>query len=179
MKDLRFIKAMRLSLLMVLLSTGFIMTSCQLDECRENVCVEKITYLRTTVTTIDLGGMNSNVFIGSVSGDLEEYQTTGDLNLNGYTLSLDNIKLTVVGNMNGNGAGGGSQVSTLGSSVVCVQGNIQNNPYYNANDFTCESLSSGGVGSVYDGSIEIGCGEFLIGDTFRNGNYWYEVIECY
>lgn len=164
---------------LLLLLTAVVLTSCQLEECTENVCVERLLAYRTTVTTIDLGGMNGNVFIGSVSGDLEEYQTTGDLNLNGYTLSLDNIKLTVVGNMNGNGTGGGSQVSTLGSSVVCVQGNIQNNPYYNANDFTCESLSNGGVGSTFDGSIEVECGEFLIGDTFRNNNNWYQIVPCY
>ena len=118
------------------------MTSCSEDECTENYRVSLLQSYRLSVTAIDLGGMNSNVFIGSVSGDVEEYQTTGDLNLNGYTLSLDNIRLTVVGNMNGNGTGGGSQVSTLGNSTVCVQGSIQNNPYYNSNDFYCQSLST-------------------------------------
>lgn len=178
MKDVKMIKAMRLSLLIVLLSTGVVVTSCQQDECTENVCVERVRLSRTMVTTIDLSGMNSDVEING-QGSSSDYITTGDLNLNGYTLRLVNIKLTVVGNMNGNGTGGGSQVSTLGTSKVCVQGSIQNNPYYNDNDFTCESLSSGGFGSVYDGSIEVECGDFLIGDTFRNGNSWYKVVECY
>ena len=157
-----------------------IMTSCQPDECKETICIEQILSARISSPTIlDLSGMSGNIFIGSVSGDLEEYQTTGDLNLNGYTLSLDNIKLTVVGNMNGNGVGGGSQVSTLGSSVVCVQGNIQNNPYYNANDFTCDSLSDGNSSSAYEGGVEVNCGEYSIGDFFRSNNSVYRVVECY
>ena len=167
---------MRKSILLILTLALFV--SCQEDECTENVCVERITYLRTTVTTIDLSGMTEDVEINGQGND-DQYQTTGDLNLNGFKLRLVNVQLTVVGNMNGNGTGGGSEVATLGTSTVCVQGSIQNNPYYNDNDFTCGSLSSGGVGSVYDGPIEIECGEFLIGDTFRNGNYWYEVVECY
>lgn len=163
---------MRKSILLILTLALFV--SCQEDECTETVCVEKITYLRTTVTTIDLGGMNSDLTINAQSDEVEDYITTGDVNLNGYELKLINIRLTVSGNLNGAGS-----VRTNGESTVCVQGNIQNNPDYNTNDFTCESLSSGGVGSVYDGSIDIECGEFLIGDTFRNGNYWYEVVECY
>ena len=156
------------------------MSSCQPDECKETICVEKVLSARiASPTIIDLGGMNSNVFIGSMSGDLEEYQTTGDLNLNGYTLSLDNIKLTVVGNMNGNGQGGGSQVSTLGSSVVCVQGSIQNNPYYNANDFTCDSLSGGDFSSTYEGGVEVPCGEYSIGNFIRSNNSVYRVVSCF
>ena len=167
---------MKKSILLILILTLFV--SCQEDECIESVCVERIVSGRTMVTTIDLSGMNSDVELND-QGSSSEYITTGDLNLNGYTLRLVNIKLTVVGNMNGNGTGGGSQISTLGTSTVCVQGNIQNNPYYNDNDFTCGSLSGGGVGSTYDGPIEVNCGEFSIGDTFRNGNNWYQVIECY
>lgn len=163
---------------LALLTVVSILASCEVEECRENICVEKITYLRSNVTTIDLSGMTEDVEINGQGND-DQYQTTGDLNLNGFRLRLVNVQLTVVGNMNGNGTGGGSEVVTLGTSTVCVQGSIQNNPYYNANDFTCGSLSSGGVGSVYDGSIEVECGEFLIGDTFRNGNYWYEIVECY
>jgi hypothetical protein len=177
---------MRLQLLTITLFIGFALTSCQKDECIESVCIERIissessveNTSRVSVTIIDLSGMSSDLEI-KAKGNLEHYQTTGDLNLNGYTLRLVNIKLTVVGNMNGNGTGGGSTVSSLGTSKVCVQGSIQNNPYYNKNDFTCESLSSGGVSSVYDGSIEVECGELLIGEMFREGNNWYKVIECY
>lgn len=178
MRTIKTVKLVRLSLLVALLSVGLTMTSCEVDECVETICVERIISARTSVTTIDLSGMNSDVSINA-QGNLEEYQTTGDLNLNGYTLRLVNIKLTVVGNMNGNGTGGGSQVSTLGNSVVCVQGNIQNNPYYNDNDFYCESLSGGGSTSAYEGQIEVGCGETAIGDVFRSGNLWYEVVQCY
>lgn len=159
---------------LLLLLTAVLLTSCQLEDCKENVCVERLLAYRTTVTTIDLGGMNSDLTINAQSDEVADYVTTGDVNLNGYELKLVNIRLTVVGNLNGEGV-----VRTNGESTVCVQGSIQNNPYYNENDFTCGSLSSGGVGSVYDGSIEVECGEFLIGDTFRNGNYWYEIVECY
>lgn len=163
---------MKKSILLILTLALFV--SCQEDECTENVCVERITYLRTNVTTIDLGGMNSDLTINAQSDEVADYITTGDVNLNGYELKLINVKLTVVGNLNGSGV-----VKTNGESTVCVQGNIQNNPEYNTNDFTCGSLSSGGVGSISSGPIEIQCGEFLVGDTFRNGNYWYEVVECY
>jgi len=150
----------------------FTMTSCSEDECTETYRVSLLQSPRLSVTTIDLGGMNSNVFIGSVSGGLEEYQTTGDLNLNGYTLSLDNIRLTVVGNMNGNGIGGGSQVSTLGSSTVCVQGSIQNNPYYNANDFVCENLSAPVL--VAPDTIQAQCG-LSVGDVIEIDGTRYRV----
>lgn len=171
----------RLSLLSVLLLSVLLFNSCQEDECIETVCVERVvsveSYSRMYIETIDLSNMSEDLTINA-QGNLEEYQTSGDLNLNGYELRLVNIKLTVVGNMNGNGSGGGSKVSTLGRSVVCIQGSIQNDPYYNANDFTCESLSSGGLGTVDGGDLEAKCGEKSIGDTFRSGNYWYIVVPC-
>ena len=160
--------------LLLLLLTAVVLTSCQSEECTENVCVERLLAYRTTVTTIDLGGMNSDLTINAQSNEVADYVTTGDLNLNGYELKLINVRLTVVGNLNGSGV-----VKTNGESTVCVQGSIQNNPEYNANDFTCESLSNGGVGSTFDGSIEVECGEFLIGDTFRNNNNWYQIVPCY
>ena len=160
--------------LLLLLLAAVVLTSCQSEECTENVCVERLLAYRTTVTTIDLGGMNSDLTINAQSNEVADYVTTGDLNLNGYELKLINVRLTVVGNLNGSGV-----VKTNGESTVCVQGSIQNNPEYNANDFTCESLSNGGVGSTFDGSIEVECGEFLIGDTFRNNNNWYQIVPCY
>lgn len=159
---------------LLLVLTAVVLTSCQLEECTENVCVERLLAYRTTVTTIDLGGMTSDLTINAQSGEVADYVTTGDLNLNGYELKLINIRLTVVGNLNGSGV-----VKTNGESTVCVQGSIQNNPEYNTNDFTCGSLSNGGVGSTFDGSIEVECGEFLIGDTFRNNNNWYQIVPCY
>lgn len=172
-------KSINTKTFLVILLGSFILallSSCS-DDCVEVVCVERASYVRTSVTTVDLSGMTEDVEIKSQGND-SEYQTTGDLNLNGFKLRLVNVQLTVVGNMNGNGTGGGSQVSTLGTSTVCVQGSIQNNPEYNSNDFECGSLSSGGVTGVYEGQLEVGCGEVSTGDLFRSGNLWYEVVPC-
>jgi len=54
----------------------------------------------------------------------------GDLNLNGYTLNLRNVNLTVTGNLNGGGT-----ISHCGNSTLCVRGAVQNNP--NLNDLSC------------------------------------------
>ena len=51
--------------------------------------------------------------------------TTGDLNLNGFTLTIKNIQLTVTGNLNGGGT-----VKTQGAhGSICVI-TVQNNPTY-------------------------------------------------
>ena len=163
-------------------------SSCSIEQCTETLCVERMCYAklsssnvsssRVVVETVDLSGMTGDREIKS-QGNNSLYQTTGDLNLNGYHLRLVNVQLTVVGNVNGNGTGGGSRVSTQGTSTVCVQGSIQNNPSYNDEDFNCGSLSSGGSLSYNEGEIEFECGKFIVGDTYRQDNNWYRIIQCY
>lgn len=85
--------------------------------------------------------LTSNTTYGSNCGqnNTENITINGDLNLNGYTLNLRNVNLTVTGNLNG-----GGQVDFCGnrnnpSSSLCVNGVIQNNP--NLNNLTCRTLN--------------------------------------
>lgn len=61
----------------------------------------------------------------------------GDLNLNNFRLRLKNVQLTVTGNLNG-----GGEIVSCGSSTICVQGSVQNNPTLDEDlQFSCSTLS--------------------------------------
>lgn len=96
----------------------------------------------TSQTVIDLSGITGTVTLGSNCSNSQtpqEFVTTGDLNLNGFTLKLRNANLIVTGNLNG----GGSIIGCGSSSNICVTGNIQNNPQLNSNiTLNCNSLST-------------------------------------
>ena len=88
-----------------------------------------IGMITTAQTQINLSGMTSNITLGqncSQSQNPEEYVTTANINLNGFTLNLKNVKLTVRGNLNGIG-----NVTHCGQSNIVLQGIIQNNPNLN------------------------------------------------
>lgn len=93
-------------------------------------------------TTIDLSGMTEDITLGqncSQSQTPEEFVTTGDANLNGFTINLKNSNLTVTGNLNGNG-----EIEGCGQSSLCVNGATQNNP--NIEDgLDCNTLSNNEV----------------------------------
>ncbi|MDC7249138.1 MAG: T9SS type A sorting domain-containing protein [Sphaerochaetaceae bacterium] len=94
-------------------------------------------------TPIDLSGMTEDITLGSncsSSQTPEHYVTTGDLNLNGFTLHLKNVLLEVSGNVNG-----GGEISYCGSSELCASGNVQNNPTIE-NGLSCNTLSTDEVG---------------------------------
>lgn len=59
---------------------------------------------------------------------VQEVIVNGDLNLNGYTLTLRNVKLVVTNNLNGAG-----EIKNCGqsNSSIVVQGSVQNNPNLN------------------------------------------------
>lgn len=63
----------------------------------------------------------------------------GDLNLNGFTLTLKNTRLTIQGNLNGSGSIVACGNPNQSQSNVCVNGSVQNNP--NLNGLNCNALS--------------------------------------
>lgn len=115
-------------------------TSCSPDECLQEYGVQKviITFDRPAVSTIDLSGMKEDLTINPSDATNGEVQTTGDVNLNGFKLSVVNVRLTVNGNLNGGGT-----LRTQGNfGAVCVTGDIQNNPDTEGVNFECENLST-------------------------------------
>lgn len=93
--------------------------------------------LSNAQTTVNLSGLTQNTTLGSsCTGNIESFKTTGDLNLNGKTLHLNNSKLEVVGNINGPGT-----ITYCGTSVLCNRQNIQNNPTISTGLVDCNRLS--------------------------------------
>lgn len=75
-------------------------------------------------TIVNLSGLNQNTTLGtSCEGVTEHFKTTGDLNLNGFVLKLQNATLEVMGNINGSG-----MILHCGNSLLCGRQSIQNNP---------------------------------------------------
>jgi hypothetical protein len=84
--------------------------------------------------------LTENVTIGQNCGNgpVTDYPIPGDLNLNGFTLTLRNVNLQISGNLNGSG-----QIVRCGNydhSNVCVTGVIQNGVVLG--DLTCSTLST-------------------------------------
>lgn len=143
------------------------MTSCSEDECTENYRVS-VVQERQAVSTVDLGGMTGDVTLSPSDATNGEVQTTGDVNLNGHELKVVNIKLTINGNLNG-----GGQVRTQGSNaVICVLGNIQNNPNTQGVNFECESLSTPVL--VAPDTIQAQCG-LSVGDIVEIDGVKYRI----
>lgn len=81
----------------------------------------------------------------------------GDINLNGFTLTLRNVNLIVTGNLNGGGSIVNCGNPNIITSSVCVNGAIQNNPNLNglsctlsAESFTFTSDNNGLKYDVFD-----------------------------
>lgn len=122
--------------ILIAMSIAFF-TSCSPDECMREYNVSLIQS-RLATSTISLSGMTGNVTLNPSDATNGEIQTTGDANLNGFTLTLVNVRLTVNGNLNGGGT-----VKTQGANgAICVVGNIQNNPSTNDAVFNCGTLST-------------------------------------
>lgn len=82
--------------------------------------------------------LTSNEVYGQNCGMNQPVETiiiNGDLNLNGFELTLKNVSLTVTGNINGPGAIDMCSNPNQNNSSVCVNGVIQNSP--NLNGLTC------------------------------------------
>ena len=141
---------MKKVLLVLLAVTLF---NCE-DECTETATMVSQRNARVATPTIDLSGMTGDLTLNPSDAVDHELRTTGDLNLNGFKLTLKNIKLTVSNNLNGGGT-----VKTQGSKgAICVIGATQNNPNLSQANVSCETLSNGGVQFVEGGDAEVPCG---------------------
>jgi hypothetical protein len=87
---------------------------------------------------VTLSGMNKDVKLTPSDATEGVIYTTGDVNLNGYKLTLSNVTLVVRGNLNG----GGTVVTNGNNGSICVNGNTQNNPDVSEANVGCATLSS-------------------------------------
>lgn len=163
----------------LLLVLGFgMIVSCSKDECTEVVMaalqiqskVVQQSYGRVGVTTIDLGGLTSDLQLTPADATNKVIYTTGDLNLNGFKLTLKNVRLNIVGNFNGGGV-----LKTQGAyGAYCMVngGAIQNNPDLSNATNNCGTLSSGGGFGGAQIEVEVPCGT----DTFTRNGLTYKVV---
>ena len=130
---------MKKVLLVLLAVTLF---NCAVEEEQEFCQMEKRavrTNNRVATPTIDLSGMTGDLTLTPADAVNHQLMTTSDLNLNGHTLTLKNIKLTVSNNLNGGGT-----VKTQGAKgAICVIGAVQNNPNLSQANQSCSTLSNG------------------------------------
>jgi len=103
------------------------------------------TLLLLLITTVSFGqnlSLTGNITLPLQGGNCGNGATTEityqDVNLNGFTITLRNVKLNVLGNLNGGGEI--KQCGNQSNSTVCVSGAIQNNP--NLNGLSCAVLGS-------------------------------------
>ena len=130
---------MKKVLLVLLAVTLF---NCAVEDEQEFCQMEKRavrTNNRVATPTIDLSGMTGDLTLTPADAVNHQLMTTSDLNLNGHTLTLKNIKLTVSNNLNGGGT-----VKTQGAKgAICVVGAVQNNPDLSQANQSCSTLSNG------------------------------------
>lgn len=127
--------------ILVLFSTA----SCEKDvQCEDGLVAYKrvdVQYASffsfSSESTIDLSGMTGGVKLTPTNATDGVVYSTGDVNLNGYKLTLKNVTLVVAGNLNGGGT-----VATRGNGVLCVEGNIQNNPDLSNATVGCDTMSN-------------------------------------
>ena len=169
---MRFFSTITLTIL-ILLSV----TSCDKDR----VCADGIVTYKEVVTmkasvfsfsskadaTIDLGGMTGDVSLNPSDANGGVVYSTGDVNLNGYTLTVKNVTLVVTGNLNGGGS-----VVTKADGVICVEGSVQNSPDLTEATQECSTLSNDGVDTIERLGTECDLGSFI-----KFGGKTYEAVE--
>ena len=148
---------MRKSILILIVMT-FVFTSCEKqDICKEGLVTYKLSeYSQASIVSflssekksvVNLSGMNKDLTLNPSDATGHVIYTDGDLNLNGYKLTLNNVKLNIVGNFNG-----GGELVTKGNkgSYCMINGNpIQNNPVLSNAVSNCgNTLSSGSINTI-------------------------------
>lgn len=137
---------MRLFFPTIFLVLVFILVaSCEKDvQCEDGL----VTYKKVDVqyasifslsseSTVNLSGMAGDVKLTPADATDGVIYSTSDVNLNGKKLTLKNVTLVVTGNLNGGGT-----VVTKGNGVICVEGNIQNNPNLSNATVGCDTMSN-------------------------------------
>jgi hypothetical protein len=82
--------------------------------------------------------LTNDISLGQNCGNGQHQTFTyQDVNLNGFTITLRNATLIVLGNLNGTGSV--TKCGNQNNSFICVNGLIQNNP--NLNGMTCQNLN--------------------------------------
>lgn len=116
-------------------------------------------------STINLGGVTSDVKLTPADATDGIIYSTGDVNLNGYKLTLDNVVLIVRGNLNG----GGAVVTRGANGAICVNGATQNNPDLSKANVSCPTLSDDSVDSFTEIGTEcdLGSTKYVNGDRFE------------
>lgn len=116
-------------------------------------------------STIDLGGMNGDLQLNPSDATDNVIYTTGDLNLNGFTLTLTNVRLVVNGNLNG----GGSVVTEGSKGSLCVRGAVQNSPDLSNASVGCSTLSNDDLDSFEEMGTECDLGriKYVGSDRFK------------
>ena len=107
-----------------------------------NLFIILLIVLTSTINaqiTIDLSNLTENITLGnncSSSQYPEEFETIGDVNLNGFELHLKNANLRINGNLNGPG-----EITHCNNdnSHLCITGFTNNNP--NLSNLQCIVLS--------------------------------------
>jgi hypothetical protein len=109
-----------------------------------------LVFLISGVSFAQSLSLTSSISIGDNCGNQNQNQYTinGDLNLNGFTLTLRNTNLIVKGNINGSGTINFCGNPNNPSSSVCVDGVIQNNA--NLSGLTCQTLSNESFTFTYE-----------------------------
>jgi len=154
--------------LFLLMAISGIIVSCAKDECTELVTGVSTQKSIQGKSVIDLSGLTSDVTLNPSDATSFVITTTGDVNLNGFTLTVKNVQLNISGNLNG----GGTLKTQGANGAYCLVngGSIQNNPNLSNAVNSCQSLSTGPVSGAIQ--KEIPCGA----TTFRVGGIEYTVI---
>jgi len=124
-----------------------------------------VSFNFSSESTINLGGMTSDVKLTPSDATDGIIYSTGDVNLNGNKLTLNNVTLVVRGNLNG----GGTVVTRGANGAVCVDGATQNNPDLSKANVSCPTLSDDSVDSFTELGTECDLGsiKYIDGDRFE------------
>lgn len=133
-------------LLLPLVLLASMLYNCESDTCTSPYVVKEISKSLTGKNVMDLSGLTGDLELNPADATNFTITTTGDVNLNGFTLTLKNVQLNIMGNLNG----GGALVTQGAKGAYCLvnDGAVQNNPNLDQAVNSCQSLSNGTASGV-------------------------------